>query len=386
MANELELIGHQEGEQHQHTTTTTTNDDFSLIKHNKRIMKISRRKQIRPNRLMNDETLPNTENPELVISQHQTADHSSDESNTGDISGTEEKLNAGDIGHERIADQSLVTNFVSISSSEHHDNNISTPLTNSMQATNFSPLSFSSPHSPHHYCSSSSSSSTCSSSPTINTIKPVSYTLLNSNQNNLTCNDIILPILTTTETSTTDNVNENSSLLLTSSTSPSSSTLPRHEAYCHLCRKEFCNKYFLKTHFAKKHGVLDMTTTVSVGPGVMSHFKYSADKSNINKNLVATTSSSSSSSKSPTHGNGILATPSDSIDDMLHVKKCEENTNNTMKISKETKTTPLSTPTKHDHSADALTEDYCELCQKRFCNKYYLRILVLVYECLHDIH
>ena len=28
-----------------------------------------------------------------------------------------------------------------------------------------------------------------------------------------------------------------------------------HEAYCELCNKEFCNKYFLKTHKANKHGI-----------------------------------------------------------------------------------------------------------------------------------
>merc|ERR1719211_992126 len=27
------------------------------------------------------------------------------------------------------------------------------------------------------------------------------------------------------------------------------------EAYCKLCNKEFCNKYFLKTHMANKHGI-----------------------------------------------------------------------------------------------------------------------------------
>ena len=29
------------------------------------------------------------------------------------------------------------------------------------------------------------------------------------------------------------------------------------EAYCHLCERSFCNKYFLKTHLAKKHGVIN---------------------------------------------------------------------------------------------------------------------------------
>ncbi|CAF1128734.1 unnamed protein product, partial [Didymodactylos carnosus] len=324
--------------------------------------------------LMNDETISNTENSELVINQHQTHDQSSNESSDDDVNAVEEKLNEEDIKNEPMTASSSTINFVAVSSPDHH-NNISTPLTNNMQATTISSLSFSSSHSPHHYCSSSSSpSSTCSSSPIINAIKPISYSLLNSNQNNLTCNDITIPTLTTTETSINDDENENSSLLLKPSTSPLTSTFNRHEAYCHLCRKEFCNKYFLKTHFAKKHGVLDMTSTVLVGPGVMSHFKYSTNKSITNRNHPTPTSPSSSSSPSPTtNGTGTLTIPLDSTNDKIHVNKSEDNTNNAMKISKETKTTPLSTPTKQDYSADTLIEDYCELCQKRFCNKYYLR-------------
>ena len=38
------------------------------------------------------------------------------------------------------------------------------------------------------------------------------------------------------------------------------------EAYCKLCNKEFCNKYFLKTHMANKHGVYsDPATSSSSG-------------------------------------------------------------------------------------------------------------------------
>ena len=32
----------------------------------------------------------------------------------------------------------------------------------------------------------------------------------------------------------------------------------QQEAYCNLCERSFCNKYFLKTHFAKKHGGLNL--------------------------------------------------------------------------------------------------------------------------------
>lgn len=37
----------------------------------------------------------------------------------------------------------------------------------------------------------------------------------------------------------------------------------QQEAYCTLCERSFCNKYFLKTHFAKKHGVLNLASPSS---------------------------------------------------------------------------------------------------------------------------
>ncbi|XP_045481897.1 zinc finger protein 37 [Harmonia axyridis] len=38
------------------------------------------------------------------------------------------------------------------------------------------------------------------------------------------------------------------------------------DAYCDLCNKEFCNKYFLKTHKANKHGIYTDTTSESLYP------------------------------------------------------------------------------------------------------------------------
>ena len=37
------------------------------------------------------------------------------------------------------------------------------------------------------------------------------------------------------------------------------------EAYCKLCNKEFCNKYFLKTHMANKHGIYSDSQTSQSG-------------------------------------------------------------------------------------------------------------------------
>ncbi len=43
----------------------------------------------------------------------------------------------------------------------------------------------------------------------------------------------------------------------------SSDTIKQQEAYCNLCERSFCNKYFLKTHFAKKHGGLNLVSPSS---------------------------------------------------------------------------------------------------------------------------
>ena len=41
------------------------------------------------------------------------------------------------------------------------------------------------------------------------------------------------------------------------------SPIKQQEAYCNLCERSFCNKYFLKTHFAKKHGGLNLISPSS---------------------------------------------------------------------------------------------------------------------------
>jgi hypothetical protein len=43
----------------------------------------------------------------------------------------------------------------------------------------------------------------------------------------------------------------------------SSDPTKQQEAYCNLCERSFCNKYFLKTHFAKKHGGLNLISPSS---------------------------------------------------------------------------------------------------------------------------
>uniref|UniRef100_T1JBE9 C2H2-type domain-containing protein n=1 Tax=Strigamia maritima TaxID=126957 RepID=T1JBE9_STRMM len=107
------------------------------------------------------------------------------------------------------------------------------------------------------------------------------------------------------------------------------------EAYCEICNKEFCNKYFLKTHKANKHGIYSMDTltsspyasaflTSSVSPAVTIPMR----------SLLPTTSSAGSSSST--------------------ISICDNGS-----IAKS--------------SGPLNVEAYCEICQKEFCNKYFLR-------------
>ncbi|CAF1408444.1 unnamed protein product [Adineta steineri] len=94
------------------------------------------------------------------------------------------------------------------------------------------------------------------------------------------------------------------------------------KAFCNLCERSFCNKYFLKTHFAKKHGAL---------------------------NMISPSSSSTT----------------------------EINTTTNQSLSPSPPSPPPPPPTIQSidqQSYQKISEDYCEICQKRFCNKYYLRV------------
>lgn len=100
------------------------------------------------------------------------------------------------------------------------------------------------------------------------------------------------------------------------------------EAFCNICNKEFCNKYFLKTHKANKHGVYCETkdsTIESDMPAVPLMFTWNVKNNNV---------------KLPS--NPYLF-------------------NNNSTIA----TAAISTV--KDSSA------FCNICEKEFCNKYFLR-------------
>ena len=62
-------------------------------------------------------------------------------------------------------------------------------------------------------------------------------------------------------------------LAASSGQTPKSGQIFNIEAYCKLCNKEFCNKYFLKTHMANKHGIYsENSPTTTSSSGAMPRF------------------------------------------------------------------------------------------------------------------
>ncbi|CAF3376938.1 unnamed protein product [Rotaria sp. Silwood1] len=110
----------------------------------------------------------------------------------------------------------------------------------------------------------------------------------------------------------------------------------QQEAYCNLCERSFCNKYFLKTHYVKKHAGFNMVSPLSL------------TENNDNVNVSLSPSSSCLSNEQP------IPLISSQQASPINSNNNNNNNNNNKTIEKK-------------------NEDYCEICQKYFCNKYYLR-------------
>ncbi len=101
----------------------------------------------------------------------------------------------------------------------------------------------------------------------------------------------------------------------------------QQEAYCNLCERSFCNKYFLKTHYAKKHGEINIVSPLSL------------TENNDNVNVSLTPPSPCLINDQP------------------------------LPLITNQQSSPINNKT-----IEKTNEDYCEICQKHFCNKYYLRV------------
>lgn len=125
---------------------------------------------------------------------------------------------------------------------------------------------------------------------------------------------------------------------------PTSVQIFNPEAFCDQCNKEFCNKYFLKTHKANKHGVFSDGYSNSSSIDQLDRIKITAlpmtcdFSSNINDNYIG--ASTPSLFKSP-----VLFSPS-SVNQNTFVSKNIFNNQ---------------------------TRAFCSICQKEFCNKYFVR-------------
>uniref|UniRef100_A0A2S2QY04 C2H2-type domain-containing protein n=1 Tax=Sipha flava TaxID=143950 RepID=A0A2S2QY04_9HEMI len=115
------------------------------------------------------------------------------------------------------------------------------------------------------------------------------------------------------------------------------------EAFCDQCNKEFCNKYFLKTHKANKHGVY--TENVSSG--------FTTDQIERYKEPPA------ASDFSP-HANDVSAVVSTStlFKNTLVYPQPPANTN---------------TNASRNAMMNNQTRAFCNVCQKEFCNKYFVK-------------
>lgn len=155
-----------------------------------------------------------------------------------------------------------------------------------------------------------------------------------------------------------------------SSPSSSSTNSQQHrifnqEAYCDLCNKEFCNKYFLKTHKANKHGIY--SPEVSSSPtGMMS-----------GHTTPLGPSVPLASPRGPTLGSGALGSPYAGAFIAASMNSLPLRPLLPTQLGA-TKPMPLG-KTEASSSSSSKTggiinlEAYCELCQKEFCNKYFLK-------------
>lgn len=144
----------------------------------------------------------------------------------------------------------------------------------------------------------------------------------------------------------------------------SSGTVFQREAYCEICQREFCNKYFLKTHKANIHGIIDPSDPKAAS--VMAKVNQSPKLNNNNNTspkhepavclpqqsqrmpVLQSAGAAGPIGGAGMHGLAGLATSASGGMSTASGAEKKFNTNESM-------------------------EDFCDICQKHFCNKYYLK-------------
>jgi len=130
------------------------------------------------------------------------------------------------------------------------------------------------------------------------------------------------------------------------------------EAFCDQCNKEFCNKYFLKTHKANKHGVF-----VDNYPNGGSSVQDPLDGS---KTMWLPMASDVSARANETSAAVVPSTPSLFKSPVALVPQPPTNTNTY--AAKHVQVTAAAAA-----AAGNQTRAYCSVCQKEFCNKYFVK-------------
>ncbi|CAF1643772.1 unnamed protein product [Adineta ricciae] len=196
------------------------------------------------------------------------------------------------------------------------------------------------------------------------------------------------------------------------------------DAFCAICRKEFCNKYFLKTHLANKHGIFDPQ---SVGSASSKELTDTTNDSNLQQSFAVIStligndqdelvSSPSSDITQTNHDNelgslrlqmnGVIAGDDDDEENQnqnnnnnhndeddeqdgigsnrlvnlpQQIASILSNENTNLKTDDDQRVITSNSPTNNldfqstRQSSTKILEDFCDICQKHFCNKYYLR-------------
>ncbi|KAH8361395.1 hypothetical protein KR084_000764 [Drosophila pseudotakahashii] len=118
------------------------------------------------------------------------------------------------------------------------------------------------------------------------------------------------------------------------------------EAYCELCNKEFCNKYFLKTHKANKHGIFDPV-------GESSSSNTSSHHNNNNNNITSSNNNNNNNNSNP----GVS-----SMSQMFQLQREAQ-----VLASKQ------DAPPVGGSSSAPVASVHCDICSKRFTNIFAMR-------------
>jgi hypothetical protein len=187
------------------------------------------------------------------------------------------------------------------------------------------------------------------------------------------------------------------------------------KSFCNICRKKFCNKYFLRRHKAKTHGIVDFSLRASANAPLLGSSKQESDDrgstsagSNTGSNVVETVSSDVPENVSEAEELGIsllakqcsdlqmkLSPANSVIDEAAEGSKVEDEREQDLEeaqtigdclensSTKCIKDSP--SPSQQNSKEIALSSErlrklgvinadaFCEICCKEYCNKYFLR-------------